>query len=212
MGWEDIRATFLTTAGTLPGLLARIEDSTAPGLGAWDIAGLTGHTLRAVKTVLTYLGRPEPLGQDLFDAADYYAAAMAWRDGDPAAADAAVAQRGADELAGIEPAGFVSAFEEAIEDASATLQAAHGFRLVASPFGSIRLDDYLRTRLLEITIHGIDLATAQGIDWSPPDEAVSDGLSLLTEVARRRGNGPALLVALTGRTSTLAEKALPVLR
>jgi hypothetical protein len=176
------------------------------------MAGLAGHTLRGVRTVVTYVERPEPSSQDLFDAVDYYSAAIVWREADPDAADAAVAKRGADELAGVDPSGYVAAFTAAVGAASAALDRAHGFRLVGTPFGSIRLDDYLRTRLLEMTVHGIDLATAADVDWTPPDDAVSDGLALVTEIARRRGHGPGLLAALTGRASALAEAALPVLR
>ncbi|RPI20134.1 MAG: mycothiol maleylpyruvate isomerase, partial [Actinobacteria bacterium] len=198
MGWERIRATFLATAGTLPGLVARIDDFTAPGLGTWDVAGLAGHTLRGVRTVLTYLGQPEPLSQDLSDAADYFTAAMDRRQADPAAVDAAVAKRGEDELAGLGRTGIVGAFTAAADEAATALHDTRGFRLVATPFGSLRIDDYLRTRLLEISIHGLDLATAGGVAWAPPDDAVADGLAMLIEVAQRRGHGPGLLLALTG--------------
>ena len=74
----------------------------------------------------------------------------------------------------------------------------------------MRIQDYLRTRTLEVTVHSLDLARATKVDWRPPETATEDAL-LLTEISLERGHGDQLLLALTGRNGTASE-ALPVLR
>ncbi|WIB11841.1 maleylpyruvate isomerase N-terminal domain-containing protein [Curtobacterium sp. MCPF17_052] len=68
------------------------------------------------------------------------------------------------------------------------------------------VEEYLRTRIIELVVHGGDVAraaTAAGapVSASPPVEAVVAATLLLAEVGARRGDGPLLLAALTGRGS-----------
>jgi hypothetical protein len=68
---------------------------------------------------------------------------------------------------------------------------------------SLTLDDYLRSRLVEIVVHGDDLACSVGVeppDW--PDEVAAPVLGVLTTLAVRRHGLPAVL-----RTLSRAERA-----
>ncbi len=68
---------------------------------------------------------------------------------------------------------------------------------------NLTIDDYLRSRLLEIVVHADDLVVSVGIDppaW--PEEVIAPVLGLLTTVAVRKHGVPAVL-----RTLARAERA-----
>ncbi|WP_372430350.1 hypothetical protein [Janibacter melonis] len=68
-----------------------------------------------------------------------------------------------------------------------------------TPFGTPALADYLPTRALELTVHGLDLARATEQD-PPPGlvEACVPAVALCARIAP--GQAPQVLLALTGRT------------
>jgi hypothetical protein len=74
----------------------------------------------------------------------------------------------------------------------------------------MRIRDYLRTRNLEVMVHGVDLSRATGVPWQPPDGPLQDTLTLLTEVALRRDHATDLLMVLTGRQ--VDTRPLPILQ
>jgi uncharacterized protein (TIGR03083 family) len=164
----------------------------APGLGEWSVRDLVGHTSRALLTVEAYLDRPAN-GVELPSAVAYYRRALDGG-GDPAA----VAQRGRDAGAalGADPAATVA---EIADRVLRRLDAAAADALVATPFGGMRLIDYLPTRTFELTVHTCDLATAVGRPIEVPDMAARDSLHLLSALAAERGQTAPLLLAATGR-------------
>jgi len=210
MQWPEIHDTFLAAAESVTDLVGRVDDFSVPALGSWTARDLTGHLYRAIVTPVWYLAEPEPTAGPLPGAAAYVAAYLDWRDENPATVDTGIARRATDELEGIEPTAFPRLFREAVASVRAALQRVSWDRKIPSRLGPIRIQDYLRTRTLEATIHGLDLARATGVAWSPPDGAVTDSLVLLTEVARLRGTAEELLMALTGRSYDPA--ALPVMQ
>lgn len=206
---NDYRSALSAAVVQVADLIAPVVDFTIPALGVWDLAGLVGHFLRAVRTPLSYLGEPEPAGSVLPGAAHYVAAYLDRRDTDPAAVDESVAARGTSEIAG----DLHHPREVLLEEASrldAALSTTPPDRLIGTPFGALRLGDYLRTRSLEIVVHGGDIARALGTTWSPPQTLVADALSLLGEVSLLRGSALDLVGALTGRIDP--GNVLPVLR
>ncbi len=124
--------------------------------------------------------------------------------------DAAVAARGRESVAALgDDAG--AAFAAAADRVGDLLDGVDGSLVVATPIGSIRLADYLRTRVMELVMHGLDLATAIGVEWHPPRPALTDTLRLLAEAAVRVGRGEDLARLLGGRLEDPAE-VLPVIR
>jgi hypothetical protein len=81
----------------------------------------------------------------------------------------------------------------------AKVRAASDDAFVGTPFGGMRLVDYLPTRTFELVVHTGDLAQAAGIASSPPDDALTSALRLAADLARVRGQGLLVLRALTGR-------------
>lgn len=200
MTWARQVATFVATAKAVASIVDDIPDPTMPGLGEWDLHALAAHTLRALTTLQGYLGEPEPADEPpLADASAYFAAYLEMRSVDPVRVDTAVAERGRSGAAALSVADIARRFDDLAEALDAELTAAGPDRLIVTPWGAIRLGDYLRTRSFELVVHGLDLVAASGSTQRLPDASTHDALSLLTEIAHRRGLVPELIRTLTGR-------------
>ena len=196
MTWDEIRDTFLEAARSVAEMVAGITDWERPALGDWDVTGLVGHTLRAVTTPSEYLAGPEPDHVAVDSAAGYFVAYLRRRDADPAGTDRSIIVRGREAGAVEDPAG---AFAAAVVSVAADLARVDGGRRVAAPYGSMTLADYLPTRVVELTVHGMDLARATGIAWHPPADALGMTLGVLAGIALLDGSAGDAILALTGR-------------
>lgn len=187
-GWFRLAsAGFQAVVRALPD--GRLKDQ---GLGTWTVRDLLGHTTRAYLTIETYLGDPGGDAPWIDCARAYFAAAKT------ATAPAAVAARGVAAGAdlGDEPRAAALAIARRVEHLVA---AASGDEVVATPFGRMRLADYLETRSLELTVHSADLARALGLDLTAETRAASvHALRLCADLATE-AHAPDALAALTGR-------------
>jgi hypothetical protein len=199
MLWSETRDLYLESVDALTPIVVEIEDLTAPGLGVWDVRGLAGHLLRALRTPVTYLAEPEPETDEVLDAPGYYVAYLDWRSANPAVSDDAIATRGAFELQDATALAVGEAFRQATWDLKLALATTDGDRVVATPTGAITIDAYLQTRMVEVVTHGMDLSRATGQVWEPSQHAVAAVLAILGAVAVRRGTGFDLLAVMTGR-------------
>jgi uncharacterized protein (TIGR03083 family) len=180
------------------GLVERIDPEQwgDPGLGVWTVRDLVGHTSRAMLTVETYLASPPAAAMTVPDAETYYSEFIGQYTDDDA-----IAARGIEAGAklGDDPIGTLTAI--AVR-ASAAAAAADPQRLVAvGSLGGvgIPLVEYLRTRVFELVVHGIDIARATGLDHRYPASVVTETAELAAAVAVRKGYGDEVLSALTGR-------------
>ncbi len=70
------------------------------------------------------------------------------------------------------PAEFSGALELTLDRCLAAARAEDPARVLGTRLTSIRLDEFVKTRVLEIGVHGLDLAAALGRDpWLTPDAA-----------------------------------------
>ena len=191
---ESWSATYLEAAGSFAELVASLPAAlTGPGLGEWDLRALVGHTTRSLVTVVEYLQRPADAAV-LDSPAAYVAAAAELVAADPAA----VTQRGvaAGEALGADPAAYVRGL---VDTVTADLGAADPDQLVTTIAGGMRLRDYLPTRSFELVVHGLDIAAAVPVRWTPPTAALRTAVEVAGEVAVLRGEGALLLRLVTGR-------------
>jgi len=188
----EATALFHGAASAYVGLVAAIpaEAYVRPALGVWTVRDLIGHTGRALVTVTTYLGKPAER-EIVSSATDYY---LKVGEVD----SAAVAERGkqAGAALGDDPA---TAVRQQYADATAALDGIDDDPLIETIAGGIRVSSYLPTRTTELTVHGLDLAAATGVDWQPSAAVLTHVAQLLAEIAVRKGDGPTVLRALTGR-------------
>ena len=191
-----ITSTFTAAARCFAELVDEIPSSawTGPGLGDWDLRSLVGHTSRSLSTVISYLQQPAEQVQ-VASTAEYYDEVARQISANPDA----VAERGrqAGIALGDEPAHTINTL---VQEALAALDAVHGDPVIDTIAGGMQLSEYLPTRTFELTVHTLDIAVARGRIVTPPATALEDALRLVTELATRRGEGSAVLLALTGRT------------
>lgn len=165
------------------------------GLGAWSVRDLLGHTGRSLSTVENYLDAAagRELEVELADAAAYYLATQG------AMADVeAVTERGraAGAALGVEP---VTALHELAARVLARVAEVEPEALVATPFGVMTVQDYLPTRVVELTVHTCDLAAALDLEVAVPADTAQIAFAALGSLAAAYGSAASALLALTGR-------------
>lgn len=187
----------------------------------WTVGELLYHVRTAVGRLTSMLAEPEPeLGQEagpgpgLVDAAAYYRRDHRYS---PAAnaERVAAAQRGAAGLAS--GAAIVREFDLAWRESWELARAAPPTRVVRTRHGDrMLLTEFLRTRVLELAVHGLDLAAGFGHEpWMTAQAAdVVTALVLpggfAAQLQTEAGWDPATLIArATGRRPlTAAESAM----
>ena len=68
-----------------------------------------------------------------------------------------------------------------------------------TPAGERSLVGYLRSRVTELTIHTVDLASALELEVEAPEECWRTTLHMLADMAVRGGSAKEVAFALTGR-------------
>jgi uncharacterized protein (TIGR03083 family) len=124
---------------------------------------------------------------------------------DPAAIAAGVVERAQAVARGLDPATFArdwrTGWDAALGRARATLESDDP--VVTGVFGLIRLSEYLRTRIVEVTVHHLDLRDALGLEPDPDPgalEATGDVLrDLLGTDLRSRVDDLRFVLTGTGR-------------
>lgn len=189
----DERAAFAAAAGWFRATVDAVGDRwDEPGLGEWTVRDLVGHASRALSTVATYLeaGSPDTEVTEL-SARDYLVLGSR-------ASSADVAERGrrAGRELGADPAARLQELDLRVQTA---VTAASDDAYVGTPFGGMRLVDYLPTRTFELVVHTADLGAALGVETRPPTEAARAALDLATALVLERDDAVDVLLALTGR-------------
>ncbi len=180
----------------------------------WTAAELLYHVQMTMGRLPAMLAEPEPGGAGLVAAAGYYRADQRFS---TAVNDDRIqsAQRGAAALPGA--AARASDFRQVRNIAWALLQAAAPERVVRTRHGDrMVLAEFARTRVLELAVHGLDLAAA--LDRQPwltgPAAQVTEELLLPARDAARLRDAAGwsrltLIAKLTGRIpATAAETGL----
>ncbi len=174
-------------------VLRTIDDDQwgSPALGEWTVLELAAHASRAYATVADYLA---PRGDiDVGSAAEYFRRAMP-----DAAVNADIAERGRTEALALadDP---VRSIEARAAQTFALIEDAPVGSVCISRGGTIALGDYLATRVVELSVHTLDLADAVGLENAePPPMAAHVAVSVLGALASSPSPS-VLLRALTGR-------------
>lgn len=144
----------------------------------WRVIDLIGHGNRANLLAVEYYERPvEKVPPDY-------------------ASPENIAKRGREAVAalGDDPPAAVRA---AADHAIAVLRRAPDDAVAATPFGVIPMTNYLRSRIAELLLHGLDLGTSV----EPPREALAACAQALVERAVQKGDGLDVVRALSGRAA-----------
>jgi hypothetical protein len=198
----DARAAFLDAASTAaqllqrPGLAEHWTDGSV--LQQFSVAGLAGHLVRGMTTVEHYLDGPEPSG-DGISAGSYFHTVIGSVDVDDPG-NQAIRARGEEEAAG-GPETLAAEARAAFERLSSRLPGLGAGRRVRVAGGLVMmLDEYLRTRVVELVVHADDLAASIGVELVPPQPATCRiAIDVLVCAARIRHGDMAVLRALARR-------------
>jgi uncharacterized protein (TIGR03083 family) len=141
---------------------------------AWNVKELLGHLYRDVDRINQALSHPGPAEPD-HDSVSY------WHAYDPIADAPDIADR-AKQLAAAHTTGkdLVSAWDQMWPRALEAAVRADQSRVVVTWGPALTLNELLKTRVLEVTIHGADLADALDREpWATPD-----GLGITNAILR----------------------------
>ena len=187
---------FESAARGFAGLVHRIPGDRwdGPGLGAWDLRSLVGHTSRSLITVSTYL-QTSAEREDVATPQDYY---VRIREVAASAGADAIVERGrqAGRDLGDDPA---TAIDEHVERVLGELARTENPLIEVIGGLGIRLHTYLPTRTFELAVHGLDIARATGLSFDVPDDVLDEAIVLAARISVATGHGETLLLALTGR-------------
>lgn len=132
-------------------------------LPGWDVFTLVAHTMRAPKVLVEYGANPlnEPPVRDRYNYWRFEGRAVA----------ASISDRAHETAASTSPAEIIPLFEHYIKEAVATLERLAPDTVTNSTFGPIRLADYGATRVIELSIHGLDLLASLSLPLRLDPEA-----------------------------------------
>lgn len=193
--WDEARGGYAEATSWFQEVVGQVAGDhwSDPALGEWSVRDLAGHTSRALITVEDYVGASSG-DVEIETAAEYFVASLA------AAGPEAVAERGrsAGSALGEDPFTTVS---EIVARVLVKVRAAEGHDIAGSPFGRMRLVDYLPTRTFELTVHTGDIVQALALQGTAPLPAARQALAIAAELAVERGFAGDVLAAVTGRRS-----------
>lgn len=208
MAFAEIDA-FAEECAAVEATLAVVPDDAwdRPGLGTWSLAELVTHLVRGVTRITEYL--PEPAADvPGWDRVSYFQF-------DAAAAAPGVAQRAVDEAAGVDPTTLPGRFGAGWLAAAAAARDHGPEQLLPTFRGTMRLDEYAATRVLEVVVHHLDVRSA--LDLPPASTPAASRMTMdilegLLGEARPRAMGRTRFIqAATGRL-TVDDPRFPVLR
>jgi uncharacterized protein (TIGR03083 family) len=137
-------------------------------LPEWNVKQLLGHMTRGVDRIRVFLDEPPPPAVDT-DSISY------WTRYDPVTDSSEVAQRGKD-VAALYESGqpLATAWDETWRRAAGRASTEDRSRPLQVSWGpALTLDEYVKTRVLEITVHRMDLENALGLQGWGTDAAIS---------------------------------------
>jgi hypothetical protein len=198
-----MRAAYLEAAAIAAGLLrdpAVAERWTRPSaLAGFTVGGLAAHLGAQVFNVKAVLAADLPADARRLTLPEHYGT-VAWIGADIDTEANVAIRAGGEKAAADGPAALASRVEAAVAELRAVLPAERGDRPVLLPWTgwALTLDDLLVTRMMEIAVHGDDLAVSVDVPTPTfPDAVFEPVVALLAGLAARRHGQVALLRALS---------------
>jgi hypothetical protein len=197
-----VREVYLESAATTTAFVAQPAVASCwespSALAKLRVGALTAHLVGQVTQVPPVLDAP--IAHECISLPEHFARST-WTDGDIDSEVNTYIRRTAGEEATTGAAALTAAAGAALAELRQRLPAEPPERIIQLPWGpwALTLDDYLTTRLLELAVHGDDLAASLGVE---PPALPAGGLDMVIGVlcglAARR-HGPAALIRALSR-------------
>ncbi len=212
---NDVMSAFADQGLTVEATLRRLQprDFDAPGLGEWTVAELIAHLIRGAGLLATYLDVEVPAdAEPACDRVAYFAFSAEELD----EMSAGVAERSRADARSIGTGALVDAFcgsrlrtVERVEDLAPDALV-HTFR------GPMAVAEYAATRVLELTVHHMDLCRALNLPVTSDPSALAVTVGIIEglldgERPADLSDDTAFVLAATGRDPH-PDPRLPVLR
>ncbi|MEU8388707.1 maleylpyruvate isomerase N-terminal domain-containing protein [Micromonospora sp. NPDC048843] len=168
---EPVLAVFSAECARFTEILAELTDDELgrpTDCPPWNVRDLIAHTRTGVGRLTDMLAAPAPPRAEV-DAAGYFGAAKF-----TAEVDADRIAGGQREALTVDRAALATEFDHAWRATEAAIAAAPPDRVVRTRHGdAMRLGEFLRTRVVEVGVHGLDVAAAlDRPPWLTPPAAV----------------------------------------
>jgi hypothetical protein len=198
---RDLRPAFLAAADHVVAIVSRDDVAAAwhqpSALPEWSVGGLVAHLASQPVTALDLL-RGEPATDAI--ALDEHYARSAWVSGGLDDDVNVSIRSGSDAQAEVGRDAVLARVVAARAELPEVLADQHADRAVLIPWTgwALRRDDFLTGRMMEIVVHGEDVAASVGFTSPPlPDDVLAPVVALLTRLAVRRHGQGAVVSALT---------------
>ncbi|GLZ43061.1 maleylpyruvate isomerase N-terminal domain-containing protein [Actinokineospora sp. NBRC 105648] len=193
---EDFLATARTATELLRAPAVAAAWAGASALSGFTVGGLAAHLAQQVHLTARVLAEPEP-DEEVVPLLEHFNRAR-WINAtlDDQSNQGILAAGERDAAGG--PEELLARVDAALAELPAALGTARSVRMPTWGPYALSLDDFLMTRLMELTVHSDDLAVSVGVPtptFAP--EVVDPVLALLTRLSLRRHGATALLRALT---------------
>ncbi|MCC3775221.1 sterol carrier family protein [Streptomyces sp. UNOB3_S3] len=165
------------------------------GVGKWTAGELITHLTGALEMLPLHI-EAQRSGESPSVRAEITLPEYAAGSGARAAEVAERAVAAAEALAGQEPNSLVAALDRAAERLFAALADTGSVKAVPTVLGAMSLPDYVVTRLVEVVVHGDDLATATGTVVRHDRQALATVTRLLADVLAAKAPGGSVEVRI----------------
>lgn len=196
------RDTFLRSAAVAAGLLhdpalaARWADPSA--LPDFSVGGLTRHLAYQILGTPAFIAAPP--GSMPIPVLEHYTRNTWLTSGVDSADNVAIRGRGESAAAGTTAVALAAEVDAALAELRRSVPAEPGDRIVDLGDWALTLDDLLLTRILELVVHGDDLAVSIGVPTpEQPSEATSAVIHLLADIAAWRNTPMSVVRAFARR-------------
>jgi hypothetical protein len=210
------RNVFFEAASSVADLIASAEVGShwaeRSCVEGFTVGGLAGHIVRSIQTMVDLLERPLSEGARVVTAAEFFGVN---KPKGPVLDDpiARFMVHDGEYRAGFGQPAVVETFCEIVrraEEVLGDLTATTIIPTIRIPDGITCLGIYLTTRVVELVIHGDDLASSVGIDWQPPFTAGALAIGMLVQIASEQ-HGAVEVLRVLARTERAASAVFPVL-
>ncbi|WP_051023025.1 maleylpyruvate isomerase N-terminal domain-containing protein [Nocardia pneumoniae] len=213
-GEDVVRPAFRAESSRLSEVLGELTEAQfalATPCPPWNVAELAVHITSAVARVLAGLDAPAPPRADIA-AADYYRPAIF-----DAAANAERVRMAQRDAANYRNAtAITAAFDDTWRRTDTAISAQPADRLITTRWGDgILLSEFMITRVVELVLHGLDLAIALGASaWTTPEAAavVGDFLQIEPAITHLGWDRRTALAKASGRCALSTEESAELAR
>ena len=181
-------------------------------LEGFTVGGIAGHIVRSVQALVDLLERPIPEGARVATPAQFFGVN---KPKGPVPDDpiAKFIVDDGENRAKFGQRSVVGAFRELVGQAEEVLRDLTATTIIPTiriPDGVTFLGIYLTTRVVELVVHGDDLASSVGIDWQPPFAAGALAIGMLVQIASEQ-HGAIEVLRVLARSERAASDVFPVL-